>query len=196
MDTDDEPVETPGADDGWGALSALPGNPIMWVLILSELLVFGAFFGGYSAARILDPQGFAAAQASADRLLGGINTGVLVTSGLLAAFAVRATAAGRVAAVRRWLAGAGALGLIFLGIKWVEYADKIAHGYGLQGDHTWFTLYYLMTGFHALHVVMGLVILAIVARDATRENVETGAAFWHMVDLIWVLLYPIVYLVR
>jgi nitric oxide reductase NorE protein len=188
-------TEGEGDDAGWGALSGLPGNPIMWVLILSELAVFGAFLAGFAGARLGAPEVFAASQARLDRLAGGLNTLVLVTSGLCAALAVAAIAEARVRRARLWLAGAGALGVVFLAIKAVEYADKAAQGIGLE-TNTFFTLYYLMTGFHALHVVMGLIILAIVAWKCSHETLETGAAFWHMVDLIWVLLYPVLYLIR
>lgn len=181
--------------EGWGALSSLPGNPIMWVLIISEVLVFGAFLAGFAGARVLEPTVFADSQTKLDPLAGGLNTLVLVTSGLLAALAVHARAAGSVPRARLWMAGAGVLGLVFLAVKLVEYADKAAQGIGLE-TNTFFTLYYLMTGFHALHVVMGLIILGIVAWNCTQENLETGAAFWHMVDLIWVLIYPVIYLIR
>ncbi|HZW03258.1 MAG TPA: cytochrome c oxidase subunit 3 family protein [Anaerolineaceae bacterium] len=188
--------ETIDRHDGeWGALSTLPGNPLMWVLIISELLVFGAFFLGFGVARVLQPELFRAGQAMLDIRLGGLNTLILVTSGWFAARAVRASADGLVGRSRRWLAAAMALGAAFLVVKAVEYADKAAHGIGIETD-TFFTLFYLMTGFHALHVVMGLVVLAIVGWRNTPENLETGAAFWHMVDLIWLVLFPIVYLVR
>lgn len=180
---------------GWGALSSLPGNPIMWVLIISELLVFGAFFLGFGVARVLQPELFRAGQAMLDIRLGGLNTLILVTSGWMAAKAVHARTFGDVRRSRRWIAGAMALGAGFLVVKGVEYADKAAHGIGIETD-TFFTLFYLMTGFHALHVVMGLLVLAIVGWKNTRDNLETGAAFWHMVDLIWLILFPIVYLVR
>lgn len=187
----DEQEETAG----WGILDSLPGNPLMWILIISELLVFGAFFAGFSAARALHPAEFAASQAHLNRLTGGINTMVLLTSGLAAAMALKARSEERLTACRSWLAVAGVLGLGFLVVKAIEYADKAAHGITMDTD-TFFTLFYLMTGFHALHVVLGLVILAVVGCRCSMENVETGTAFWHMVDLIWVLLYPVVYLIR
>ncbi|WP_173980645.1 cytochrome c oxidase subunit 3 [Magnetospirillum sp. UT-4] len=180
---------------GWGALSSLPGNPIMWVLIISELLVFGAFFLGFGGARLFEPEVFRAGQARLDIALGGANTLILVSSGWLAAKAVQAAHDGRVAASRRFLAAAGALGVAFLAVKGVEYADKAAHGIGIETDTFW-TLFYLMTGFHAMHVVMGIIVLAIVGWRFSAENIETGTAFWHMVDLIWLILFPIVYLVR
>jgi len=167
----------------------------MWVLILSELFIFGAFFAGFSVDRAMHPALFAASQAKLDRVAGGINTMLLLSSGLAAAIALRNRSEGRIRACRLWLAGAAALGIGFLAVKVVEYADKAALGITTETDD-FFTLFYLMTGFHALHVVLGIVILAIVGWKCSFENVETGTAFWHMVDLIWVLLYPIVYLIR
>lgn len=186
-------VNPEGEAADWGPLSSLPGNPMMWILILGELAVFGAFFVGFAMARALNPAAFEASQAHLDRLLGGLNTMVLVTSGWLVAMAVRRRAAGR--PHRAVMLGAIAFGGVFLGIKAIEYADKIAQGFTPETD-TFFQLYYLMTGFHALHVVAGLLILGIVMWWNSLENMETGAAFWHMVDLIWVLLYPLVYLLR
>lgn len=177
----------------WGPLSSLPGNPMMWILILGELAVFGALFVGFAVARARAPTVFDASQAHLDRLLGGLNTMVLVTSGWLVAVAVRRRAAGR--SHRAAMLGAMALGGVFLAIKAVEYADKLGQGFTLE-TNTFFQLYYLMTGFHAMHVAAGILILGIVTWWDSLENLETGAAFWHMVDLIWVLLYPIVYLLR
>jgi nitric oxide reductase NorE protein len=185
----------PDEAGGWGALSRLPGNPMIWILILSELAAFGAFFIAFAAARLAEPELFRHAQGELDRFLGAINTLVLVTSGLCAALGVRACVDGRLALCRAWLGGAMLLGLVFLGVKLVEYADKIGRGLTLTTNH-FFELYYLMTGFHALHVAMGVMLLGIVAWRASRENVETGTAFWHMVDLIWVMLFPMVYLIR
>ncbi len=188
-------MSTKAENDDWGPLSALPGNPMIWLLILSELVVFGIGLAGFVIARDLDPAGFARAQDSLDRLAGAINTMVLMTSGLCAALAVEARGRGRIAASRGWLAGAGLLGTVFLFIKALEYRDKIIHGTaGL--NETFITLYFLLTGFHAAHVVLGIIILAVVGWKNTLENLETGAAFWHMVDLIWVILFPVVYLMR
>lgn len=177
--------------DAWGGL---PGEPIMWILIASELVVFGAGLAGFLGARALDPETFAAGQATLDRTAGALNTLVLVTSGFCAAVAVRRTeAGGQPGAARVWLGAAAALGLAFLVIKAREYADKAAHGIDIETD-AFFTFYYLLTGFHALHVVAGMVILGLVAIRPSVTNVETGAQFWHMVDLVWVLLFPVVYL--
>ncbi len=118
---------TAGEDeaDAWGGL---PGEPIMWILIASELAVFGAGFAAFLGARALDPETFAAGQATLDRTAGALNTLVLVTSGFCAAVAVRRAEAGRSGAARAWLGGAAALGLAFLLVKAVEYAAKAAEG--------------------------------------------------------------------
>jgi len=186
---------TAGDDgDGWSALSALPGNPIMWVLIISELVVFGSFLIGFAVMRLLHPAVFHAGQAMLDVRLGGLNTLILVTSGFFAAKAVEAAEADRLRA-RLWCAAAAASGAGFLAVKSIEYADKFAHGYGLETD-AFFTLFFLITGFHAAHVLMGMAVLGLVGWHCSRENLETGAAFWHMVDLVWLLVFPLIYLVR
>lgn len=175
--------------------AGLPGHPMMWILIGSELLVFGGALIAFSGARLADPAGFIAAQDHLDRLTGLINVMVLLTSGLFAALAVTAARAGGEGRARLHLALAAVFGLAFLAFKGVEYSRDLGAGFTIESS-TFFTLYYLITGFHALHVVMGLIILGIVAKWPSPANIETGAAFWHMVDLIWLLVFPVIYLVR
>lgn len=184
-----------GENDSWGGLETLPGHPLIWILILSELVVFGAFLLGFSGARVTDPAGFAVSQMRLDRVVGGINTMVLLTSGLFAVFAVHAIKSGNVGRCRGWLSLTALLGVIFLAIKIIEYKAKLDAGITIE-TNSFFTLYFLITGFHALHVVMGLGVLAVVAMRPQPVNIETGVAFWHMIDLIWVLVFPVVYLVR
>lgn len=183
------------ADDPWSSFDGLPGHPLMWLLILSELAVFGAGLLGFSVARALDPAGFAAGQAVLDVELGGVNTILLLTSGWAAARATRAVHRGALSATRHWLAGAILLGAGFVAVKALEYADKASAGHGLEGD-TFFTLYFLLTGFHLAHVVAGMAVLALVARRPTIPGIETGTAFWHMVDLVWLVLFAVLYLLR
>ncbi len=189
-----KPLNTAEADD-WGPLSDLPGNPVMWLLIASELLVFGAIFVGFASARLFEPEAFAASQDQLNRLAGAINTMVLLTSGYCAALAVYYQGKDEVTKTRLWLLAAGFLGIVFLGVKWVEYADKVEAGISTE-TNTFFMFYFLATGFHALHVVFGIVILIIAGWKNSIENVVTGTAFWHMVDLIWVILFPLIYLMR
>ncbi|HMN73362.1 MAG TPA: cytochrome c oxidase subunit 3 family protein [Rhodoblastus sp.] len=194
--TEDGPAADAGPGGGeWGPLSRLPGNPLMWVLIASELAVFGAALIGYAGARLRDPAGFLAAQNHLDRVAGVVNTAVLITSGLFAALAVEARKTERRGAARWRLLAAAGLGAVFLAVKFAEYARELTAGFDIDSGG-FFTLYYLITGFHALHVLLGMAILAIVARHDSLSNYETGAAFWHMVDLVWIVIFPVIYLLR
>jgi nitric oxide reductase NorE protein len=182
-------------ETGWGILEQLPGDPMIWVLVFSELAAFGLFLGAFAVARAVNPAIFAAGQASLDSGLAGLNTIVLVTSGWAAARGTAAARAGEVRSSRHWLFLAMGLGAGFVAIKLVEYAKEIAGGIGLETS-PFFTLYFLLTGFHLLHVCLGIIIIAVVSRRAASAGVETATAFWHMVDLVWVVMFPILYLVR
>lgn len=171
----------------------LPGELLMWVLIISELLVFGAGLVAFMSVRLTDPVGFAEAQDHLHRTGAALNTVVLVTSGFLAAQALRWRAAGARAKARLALVGAALLGMVFLYVKGLEYADKAAQGINWE-THPFYTFYYLLTGFHAAHVIAGVLLLLLVAWRDDPRNIEPAAAFWHMVDLVWVLLFPVVYL--
>ena len=174
-------------------LAQLPGELIMWVLIVSELAVFGACLLIFLALRLGDPAMFAAAQDQLHRAAAGANTVVLVSSGYAAARAAQAVERG--GAARPWLLAAAGLGVVFLALKAVEYADAIGKGIGVE-TNVFFTFYFLLTGFHAAHVIAGIVILLLVAIRPQAAGVQAGAQFWHMVDLVWVLLFPIIYLLR
>ena len=183
------------AEDDWGPLSALPGNPLMWVQILSEMLIFSAFFVLFAWQRVSQFAQFDASQQLLDPVVGGLNTIVLLSSGLFAALAVGAIAADNPRRCRQYLGLTIVLGAVFCLIKFTEFVDKFAEGLTPE-TNTFFSFYFLLTGFHFAHVVFGLALLALVCWRTSRENVETVTAFWHMVDLIWVLLYPLLYLLR
>ena len=182
------------SDPNSSILDELPGELMIWVLIVSELLVFGAGLVAFMGVRATDPALFAESQESLNRVAGAVNTVVLVTSGYFAAKAVL-TAEASVRKTRIWLSGSILLGVTFMVIKFMEYSEKTRLGIDIETNE-FFTFYYLLTGFHAMHVLAGLVIFAIVMTRPARHLVEASAAFWHMVDLIWVLLFPIIYLVR
>jgi len=188
-------METRPARRETDVLDELPGELMMWVLIASELLVFGAALLSCLAVRLADPVRFAADQVLLDQTAGAINTMVLVTSGFCAAVAMREREAEQRRRARLWLLAAGSLGVMFLVVKAFEYAGKAALGIGIDSS-PFFTFYYLITGFHALHVVAGLIVLALVAWADSVRNMEAAVAFWHMVDLVWVLLFPIIYVLR
>ncbi|KRR02822.1 copper oxidase [Bradyrhizobium jicamae] len=180
---------------GWGVFEGLPGDPMMWVLVFSELVAFGLFLGAFIVAHAVKPAIFASGQTSLDATLAGYNTIVLVTSGWAAAKGVASARANARRHARLWLLLAMVLGGSFVTIKFFEYAHEIGSGIGLETS-MFFTLYFLLTGFHLLHVCLGIIILAVVCSQADPVHVETGTIFWHMVDLVWIVMFPIVYLVR
>ena len=182
-------------DDDAGVLGELPGDLMMWVLIISEILVFGAALLAFLAVRASSPAIFLAGQAELNPTAGALNTAVLVTSGMLAARGLSLRRDGERQSARLSLMAAAALGAIFLLVKWAEYSAEFAKGIDIETS-PFFTFYFLITGFHALHVVAGIAILALIARWDSVRNIETGIAFWHMVDLVWVLLFPIIYLLK
>jgi nitric oxide reductase NorE protein len=182
-------------ETGWGVLEGLPGDPMMWVLVFSEFAAFGLFLGAFIVAHAVRPAVFASGQAALDVSLAGYNTIVLVASGWAAAKGAASARAAERRRARLWLLLAMALGGAFVAIKLVEYAYEIGGGIGLETS-VFFTLYFLLTGFHLLHVCLGIIILAVVCRRADPVHVETGTVFWHMVDLVWIVMFPIVYLVH
>lgn len=184
----------------------LRGDLAVWIFILAELLAFGVFFLAYAFARARNPALFDAAQAGLDRQSGLINTLLLVSSSALVAHAVSLVRRGEADAARRAasaLLGAIACGLGFVVVKSCEYASHFAGGMELSSST--FSMFYLgLTGFHFFHVILGLVVLAMlwwqtaagVYRPDDANGLESGAAYWHMVDLIWLVLFPLVYVMH
>ena len=186
----------------------------MWAFLATEVMFFGGLFAGYLLLRLSDPTGFAAAAGNLDLWFGALNTAVLLASSYTVALAVHAIQAGRARRSAWLLAASAALGLFFLVIKGLEYAEKIEHGLvpGLLwhpqealGDigQLFFFLYFVMTGLHGVHVVIGIGLLAWVAANAARgrygadshDAVECVGLYWHFVDLVWIYLFPLFYLI-
>ncbi len=181
----------------------LPGDLAVWFFILAELLAFGVFLVAYAFARAHDVAHFDAGQLGLDRDAGAVNTLLLLTSSFFVVRAVQCAAADRARAAAPWLAAAFACGAGFVAVKLAEYADKFAAGMSLSSS-TFDMFYLLLTGFHFMHVLLGLVILAALWNGARTgrygpgrlNGMESGAAYWHMVDLVWLVLFPLVYLMR
>ncbi|MEQ6289099.1 cytochrome c oxidase subunit 3 [Vogesella sp. GCM10023246] len=178
----------------------VPGDLAMWFFILAELAVFGLFFAIYGVVRARQPELFAAGQQQLSLLPAIINTLLLIAGSAAVAAAVRSFAAGRARHGQRWLLASLACGGGFLLLKSMEFAAKFGAGITLSSNDFWM-FYLALTGFHYLHVVLGMVIIAAVyvrarqgAYDAANHvGVETAAAYWHMVDLVWLVLFALVY---
>lgn len=180
-----------------------PGDLAIWIFILAELLVFAIFFSSYAFARSQNVELFNTYQLTLDRNAALMNTLALITSSY---FVVRGVAAIRIDDRRgciRWLWAAFAMGLLFLVIKLGEYSHHIGQGINLS-TNSFYMFYLSLTFFHFMHVILGMVILAAVAVKAgqghydsvNHTGVETGASYWHMVDLVWLVLFPLVYVMR
>ncbi len=181
----------------------LPGDLAVWLIILAELLAFALLFGVFAISRLREPGLFAESQRTLDASAGLVNTLLLIGGSWCVARAVQAVNAQRRRDALGWLATAELCGAAFVVLKWGEYAAKSAAGIDLE-TNVFFMFYFLLTGFHFLHVLAAMVFLGFLMVLIWRSPsplphshaVETGAAFWHMVDLLWIVLFPLVYLVR
>ena len=205
----------------------------MWLFLVTEILFFGGLFMAYTLYRLWYFDAFAAASRTLDLWLGGFNTAVLIGSSLTMAFAVRAAQTNKRRATVNWLILTMILGAVFLGVKVIEYADKFEHHHVPGPNFIWasehgggeapatghsdtsnptfqrttqlyFSLYFTMTGLHALHMIVGFVLLAIIAwmahkgrfDDTYYAPVEMAGLYWHFVDIVWIFLFPLLYLVE
>jgi len=186
----------------------------MWIFLATEVMFFGGMFLGYTIYRIAYPEAFASASNHLDILLGTINTGVLICSSFTMALAVRGAQSGNRRSQLLFLSLTLLLGTVFLGIKFREYyvkfVDHLVPGPSFHYPESmfnpaqiFFSFYFGMTGFHALHMVIGLGLLAVLFIKAMRgafsaaynTPVELVGLYWHFVDIVWIFLFPLLYLV-
>lgn len=178
----------------------LPGDADMWVMVLGDLFFFGCYFVTYMVFRALHTDDFTAAQEHLHVGIGVANTVVLLTSSLFAALAVLAVREGRSGAAQRLLLATCGCGLLFALVKAFEWHAALANGHTIADQ--FFGFYFVLTGVHLVHVAFGLVFLGVAVRglrstDRPRpEHAEQGALFWHMVDLLWVVIFAMFYLMR
>jgi cytochrome c oxidase subunit 3 len=184
----------------------------MWLFLLSEIILFGGLFLLYSSYRYKNPLDFHLAAWELNRVLGTINTLILITSSLTIALSILFVQKGDRKLSMILLSATIFLGLLFLGIKYVEWTTKIEHGLypnsprllgRSKGEVLFFGLYYSMTGLHGLHVLVGIfvlsVMLVLMMRGKINENrsvpLENTGLYWHLVDIIWIFLFPLFYLI-
>jgi cytochrome c oxidase subunit 3 len=183
----------------------------MWLFLLSEILLFGGLFIAYAAYRSVHRADFHRAGEELNAVLGVGNTLVLLTSSLAVALGVLAVREGRERTAPRWYAAAMLLGLVFLGVKAFEWASKFQHGLFPgrpalaalpPGERLFFGLYFAATGLHALHVVIGAIVLGVAAAAIAKGRVrrdapvlaENAGLYWHLVDIVWIFILPLFYL--
>jgi cytochrome c oxidase subunit 3 len=189
----------------------------MWLFLVTEVLFFGGLFMAYLLYRVWYHEAWVAGSRELSIALGGFNTVVLIGSSLTMAMAVRSAQTGHRRATVGWLLATMALGLTFLVVKFFEYKDKFVHhhvpGYDfhVEGAHAglagpmeiFFSLYFTMTGLHALHMVIGFGLMSVITWMAWRGRfspqwstpVEMSGLYWHFVDIVWIFLFPLLYLV-
>ena len=186
----------------------------IWLFLATEILFFGVLFAAYAVTRINHPAAFAAGSRLTNLPLASLNTAVLLTSSLTMALGVHAAQAGARRMTVNWLYATVALGLAFLAIKGIEYGIDFKEnlvpgaGFGYDGPgrdqvQLYFYLYYLITMVHAIHVLIGVIAIAVIARIASRGRysaeyftpVDVTGLYWHLVDIIWLFVYPSLYLV-
>ncbi|HVJ89878.1 MAG TPA: cytochrome c oxidase subunit 3 [Labilithrix sp.] len=186
----------------------------MWVFLASEVLLFGAAITLFTAYQMQFPEAFHAAIEHNTKVLGTINTGVLLVSSTLVAAAVQTLREGKPKATMFLVAGTIALAFVFLAIKIFEYSKHFEEGifpggagrffveHDAHGLPVFWTLYYGMTGLHAIHVTIGAGVLSVLmfgiwrgsTTARTAHHLEVGAIYWHLVDVIWIFLWPLFYL--
>ena len=186
----------------------------MWVFLITEIMFFGGLFAGYTVYRNAYPEAFADASRHLGVVLGAINTAVLICSSMTMALAVQYAQVGRRKALVTFLLLTIALGSIFLGIKIVEYSHKFHEhlvpgmAFSYEGPHAshaqlFFCFYFVMTGMHALHMIIGIAMLSVLVFLSWRGRfspeyyspVELTGLYWHFVDIVWIYLFPLLYLI-
>jgi nitric oxide reductase NorE protein len=179
-----------------------PGEAGTWIFLLGDMVVFGVFFATFLVERAKAPELFDASRKSLHTGIGLTNTFVLLVSSLCVVVAIGAIRGGARSIATRATGVALLCGLTFVGLKVFEYSTAIAAGHGPGANH-FYLYYFILTGIHLFHVIVGLVVLVLISTQARRTHlsanrmalVEGGACFWHLVDLLWIVLFPLLYLV-
>lgn len=178
------------------------GDAALWCFLAADLLIFVVFFLGFIADRNADPAGFADARHTVGLTIGIINTIILLTSSLFVVIGVNALRRNARAVGQRMFRLAIACGLAFVVLKFSEYYHLISHGHGAN-SHLYFTHYFYLTGLHMLHVFIGIAVLVQMARRAGDAGIvserqmrffDSGACWWHLVDLLWMVIFPLIFL--
>jgi heme/copper-type cytochrome/quinol oxidase subunit 3 len=174
------------------------GRLAVWWLLASEVVIFGGLLGAYLMFRLGHPE-WADAAAVTNTYIGAFNTFVLLTSSFTAVLGHQAAERGDGKAAAGYLALTILGALIFLGVKGYEWTYEISHGYTITSNGFW-SFYYTAAGLHAAHVIAGAIVMGIVAWDAffgrELQRVELAGIYWHFVDVVWIFLFPLLYIAK
>ncbi len=174
------------------------GRLAVWWVIASEIVIFGGLLGAYVMHRIGHPE-FGGYAANTNTWIGAFNTLVLLTSSLSAVLAHQAAQAGDGPKAHKFLWGTFAGGVIFVCVKSVEWTIEIQHGFTITSNAFW-SFYYTAAGIHACHVIGGCIIMAIISNDVKNnrelQRVELIGNYWHFVDIVWIFLFPLLYIAK
>jgi nitric oxide reductase NorE protein len=186
--------------DATGAGLHLPGDRDMWVFVLGDLAFFAVYFIIFMVYRHNEPRLFLASQRHLNLTTGAVNTLVLLASSRCVALAVQAARRREHRSAARMLTYGAAGGAIFIAIKAFEWSAEIHRGFTLPRND-FFMFYYMLTGVHLFHVMLGLGILGFAIHELRGESprawiVEAAATYWHMVDVVWIVLFTLVYVMR
>jgi nitric oxide reductase NorE protein len=181
----------------------VPGEEGVWIFILGDMCVFAVFFTYYLIQRSKHVDQFDLSQSTLNRDFGAVNTVFLLISSLFVVLAVRAMRSSERVFARRFIVGAFLCGVAFIVVKVFEYSERIA-AHQIPTTNGFYLLYFVLTGLHLFHLVIGLGVLTALFSLARRADLskhqwaffEGGACFWHMVDLLWLVLFPLIFLVR
>jgi len=180
---------------------ALPGDAGMWVFVLGDMVIFGVYFIVFMVYRGHEQAVFLASQRHLSLASGVLNTLVLLASSRFVALAVAAAKAGDDRRARQLMYGGGLCGIAFLLVKAHEWYSLVSAGLTVQRNN-FYMFYYAFTGVHLFHVLMGLIVLGVMGAELRRPAgrrtwlIEAGAIYWHMVDLLWIILFALLYLMR
>jgi nitric oxide reductase NorE protein len=184
-----------------GKALEVPGGLNMWIFVVGELAIFAFYFFVFMMYRTHHTERFVESQHHLNLAVGTFNTVVLLTSSYLVALAVQADRAGSPERARRLIGWTVGLAAAFTAIKLGEWAYEVGHGYTLVSDD-FFMFYFGFTGVHLFHVLMGLGVLNLVRHELRPDGpqrsfvVEAGATYWHMVDVVWIVLFALLYVLR
>lgn len=186
---------------GTKARAHLPSNKDMWVFVLGDLVIFSTYFIIFMIYRHQERQLFLESQQHLSLNIGVVNTLVLLASSWFVAQGVQLTRAGDYERAVRLTVGGGLCSVAFILLKAYEWSSKIGQGMTFPSND-FFMFYYMLTGVHLFHVALGLVFLGVVFRELRNPKlrrvsmVETGATYWHMVDLLWIVIFALLYVMR